>query len=149
MATATTPSINALLDKEAEAHAEIDGFVEDKEAAFSEGMYDLLLSANNRNISIWEAFGAHPELTLIEYGMVEIHSRGPQWNAEVSTMVAAARMQTWVNVFGVEYLALVERNAQTITAAANRLDNKGLREAAKLGIGKARFDGAKERRNAR
>ena len=140
--------IEQLLDLEADMQADIDGFVESKSDEFADRLRNLLLSANERNPSTWEAFDAHPTLTLIDYGLVEIHSRGPQWTAEVSTMVAAARAQAWIEVHGLEYLATINRHADEITAHARTMSTADLKAAAVQGVGKARYNGAIARKNS-
>jgi len=144
----TTQSINAFLDLEAAQSVEVDEFVETHQEDLNARVFDLLLSAANRNVTLWEAFGADPLLTIIDYGIgVDIYSRGPYWHAEIGTMYGAALAQAWTEVSGREYTDMLERHSEEIIAAVKRMSPADLRAAAKQGIGNARFNDAKARRS--
>ncbi len=140
----TSQHLNAL----ATVQADIEDFVDGISEAYGERYLTLLLDPNERNPHIWDAFESNVELSIIDYGGVEIRDRGPQWVAEVSTMAGAAEAQTQLEmgVFSPEYLALVDGNQRGVKKITDKMKSSDLKEAASIGVSRDDIDGVKNGR---
>ena len=141
-----TSRTNTFLDRAADAQADIEDMVEETGEEYGNRILTLMLDPEQRDAPLWELFEFPVELSLLDYGGVEIYDRGPQWVAEVSTMVGAARAQAWWEMFGVEFLEMSERNAAAIKRITDRMSRSELTEAAKIGVSKEAINGSKERK---
>jgi hypothetical protein len=138
--------IEQLLDLEADKQARIDDTTESGEADARAMMDDLMRSTANRDVELFEYFGADPELTLLDFEATDVHDRGPEWSAMFSAMWAAAHAQTWVQVYATEILGISEEEGMKIDEEAADMSTSQIRDAAKVGISDQRFKDAKRRR---
>ena len=141
-----TSRTKAFLDRAADAQADIEDMVEEYGEEYGNRILTLMLDPTQRDVPLWDLFEFPVELSLLDYAGVEIFDRGPQWVAEVSTMVGAARAQAWWEVFGVEFLEMSERSGAAIKRLTDRMSRAELVEAAKIGVGRESIDGSKERK---
>lgn len=138
--------IENILDMEAENQADIDDFADSKADEAYILMSSLLNSIDERDSEIYAHFEADPLSTIEDYQSMAIMERGLGWLVDMSAQFAAARMQTWIEVYGVEFLAMAEANGRKVEGISQSMSKGDLLKAGKIGVGKERFDNAKIKR---
>ena len=137
-----------LLDAEASAQADIDEHYEELQERAADRVDEILRDPGQRDPEIFELIGGSAEDPFESYFDVPLLERDLLWQGALSAMVVAARMQTWVELFGLNALALYQANGRKIDDIRKTMSQAEIREAALAGIGKARINGEKDRRRA-
>jgi N-methylhydantoinase A/oxoprolinase/acetone carboxylase beta subunit len=139
--------VEKLLDLEADKQARIDEATESGEADARAMMDDLMRYTANRDVELFEYFGADPGLTLLHFEATEMNDRGPGWSAMFSAMWAAASFQVWLEIYAMDMLAIAEEEGHEIDKVLKTMSKEQIQHAAKKGISKERFRRARERRS--
>lgn len=140
--------IEALLDEEARNQADIDELFDGKADDLETRIAELLTNVDGRNAEIFELIGADIQDTFQDYFDIPVLERDALWNLSLSALIGAASQQAWIELFGLDAIAMFEENGRKIDTVRQKLSDAELKEAARLGIGKARINGEKERRRS-
>ena len=135
-----------LLNAEARSQADIDEFHEARMDAAIQRIDEIVNDPGQRDVELFELFGAPVDDTPDDYIAIPVFERDAWWANSLSALMVAARMQTWIEMYGLDALEMFERNGEEINSLAREMDNSLVKEAAIKGIGKARINGEKERR---
>jgi len=138
--------IEELLDAEASAQADIDDQHEALQERAADRIDEILRFPEQRDPEIFELMGGSAEDMFEDYFEVPLLERDMLWQGALSAMVVAARMQTWIELFGLEALAMFHANGRKIDRIRKTMSKAEIKEAAFKGIGKARINGEKDRR---
>jgi hypothetical protein len=145
-----------LLNLLADQAVETDDIAERFEGQWSAEVFDLINNPEGRDLALWTI--AYAEL-LEPLGVVTLEEFLTATNYEYATqptspvrnlvwqaMVATARQQANMSVVR-DVLKSAERQADDVSDKVAGIDQGTLQEAAQEGIGNARFEAAKGRRN--
>lgn len=138
--------IEALLDLEAAAQADIDEFHDERQVQAAERIRNLLDFPEERDPRLFERLGASTEDSFADYFAIPYLERDPIWAASLSALTVAARMQAFIEYYGLEAIQMFQNNGRAINEFRKTMSKAELKEAALKGIGKARINGEKDRR---
>lgn len=140
--------IEKFLDKEAQKQADIDELHEEKVTLAVQRIDELLLDPRERDPEIFELLGAPIDETFDQYFDVPELERDLLWAASLSALATAARMQSWLELYGVEALAQFQQAGRDLDNLRKQMSHQELKKAALKGIGKARINGEKAKRKS-
>lgn len=145
-----------LLNLLADQAVETDEIAESFEGQWSADVFDLVNDPKGRDLALWTI--AYAEL-LEPLGVVTLEEfltatnydyalqpSSPVRNLVWQAMVTAARQQANMAIIR-DILRVAERQADDVSGKVAGIDKGTLQAAAQEGIGNARFNAAKERRN--
>jgi putative ribosome biogenesis GTPase RsgA len=140
--------IEQLLDAEADVQAQIEEMMEERADEANTQMLGLLLSVSDRDPDVYDRYTADSALAMSDYAAVPVLQRGLQWRDDVAAQFVAAKMQTWLEQYGLPLLEMIEGNGRTIDDIRKSMTKEQLIAAGRKGVGKDRYNGAKERRRS-
>lgn len=156
----TAAAAEKLFDAIADTAAAVDEIVEEMHGQYQNRVVELLDNPTQRDEILWldawedselEALGVLPDvflaLPLAALFDEPLNERGMEWQRIVATMIAAAKLQASLPVIR-RVLGTTEDATRQVQGAAQQMSPQELKQAAAIGPGRARFDGARERRRA-
>ncbi len=127
----------------AKHQAVIDKLVEDNADDVALIIRDVLYNTESHDVQLFESLGIDPETTIDDYSVVPIYERDLTWLGGLSALFYAAQLTAWLEVFGVEFLALVEATEKKKRRLASQMSVKELKTAGVEGVSKERLKGFK------
>lgn len=140
--------VDSLLDAQADKQAEIDEVTEERQERFRARYMELLWNVAERDHTLWSRFIEDTQITTADFEEVEPEDRDPEWSVSLAALWAAARQQAWLEIYGVDLIELAEKQGRKIEQNVNGMTREQLKTAAVQGIGKKRFQDARDRRAA-
>jgi len=131
------------LKVEEASQARLDIMDEQNQQAASDMLVDLYFDDDKRDFELFEMFGIDPSITMSDYSAFQVVERGPNWANGLSSMIAAARAQTWIKLYGADALSEFARMAIRIEEARKKMNLTELQEVAVQGISKKDISKAK------
>jgi|GEM_PF-3766840 len=139
--------VEKFLDAEADRQAELDELIEQNTDAAAKRMHELLLDTAERDAELFELYGAEPQLVVADLEAVPVVQRDVEWSSQFAAIYVAAKMQTWIEMYGREVLRISEDGGNRIKKYAGKLNVRELVDAGKTGIGKKRIGNARNKRS--
>lgn len=140
--------VDYLLDAQADKQALIDEVTEEKQEEFRARYMELLWNVAERDHILWSRFIEDTQITVADFEEVEVDDRDPEWSIALAALWAASRQQAWLEVYGIDLIELAEKEGRKIETSVNGMTREQLKTAAVQGIGKKRFQDARDRRAA-
>jgi hypothetical protein len=140
--------IETLLDEEADKQAEIDEVTQDGQNQFRSRYAELLNDVDERDPDLWALYVADITVTEQDYMLVPPLDRDHEWSNGFSAMLAAVFQQAWLEIHGLGFIEIAEKNGQKIDRQVNQMTRSQLKEAAIKGVRKQRFQDARDRRQS-
>lgn len=138
------PSIR---DTTADNFARQDQLSEDNKTDYQKRLYELLTTPSERDPETWESAGAPVGLNVESWNLVPFTHRTDEYNQMCQALFAAAMQQAREELVLRDMLVAADKGAKKLDTVTNQKSNQDIKQAAQEGIGKARFNAAKESRN--
>ena len=124
------------LKVEEASQARLDIMDEQNQAEAERKLRDLYMNDANRDEELFEMFGIDPTVTIEDYWAVPVDARDVNWANGLSSMMAASRVQTWIELYGADAISEFARMANEIEAARIGMNLSELESVALQGISK-------------
>lgn len=136
-------------DKIADGFAAVDELVEDAQSALKARMAGLIGSTDGRIEAIWADAGVPEGMTLKVVQGTPIPMRDEEWMKAVSSMMAAAKWQAFLEIMASETIKKIAKHTKRTKDAASNMTTEELKAAAQQGVTKEQFEAAKTKRKQR
>lgn len=133
-------------DKIADAHAAVEEVAENALDGFRSRMAELLGSYEGRMVELWSEVGVPEGFNLKQAHATAVPLRDEEWMLAMEAALSAAKRQAFYEMVFPEVAAKIAKHSGKIKAEAKSANLGELKAAAAEGVGKARFNEAKERR---
>jgi hypothetical protein len=130
-----------LLNQIAAAEAKLVELSEDFGPEIARRFVELLNEESERVAIIWEDGGCPLDITLDVLWKIPAHGQTQAWRQIGENLIACASIQADTEINSIAWLKGMEKHAKRHTEYSRRLNRGDVRSIAKVGPGKARFDG--------
>jgi hypothetical protein len=117
------------LDVVAEHYMELDNMIADNQEAYASRVGELLFNTSDRDEGIFEQLEVPVDIAVSDLENVQVYDRDLQWIKLFADILAACRMQAWVELFGYDMIALIEDGGKKINKTAKGMSKIDLKEA--------------------
>lgn len=139
-------TVERLLDQHADAFGDVDDVAESMQEKFSKRFQQLQNEPQERIPEIWDDGGCPIGVTMDGMDQVPQANRNDEWDKLVQALLACAKEQAWCEVISDPLLRTAEKHARRKEAIRKQMSASQIRQAAKTGPGKARFDSMRQAR---
>ena len=133
--------------------ATADDNVESKTSAWVDRTKDLMGDPGERNLGIWLACADAADLDESVVDLVSLDleavpptARDAVWRDTYATLVAASRLQAFIEILALDAVKMAHANAEEMPTLTD--DFEALREAARVGVSKSAVEARRQQRRA-
>lgn len=117
------------LDAVSEHYMEIDNLIADNQEAYAAMVNDLLSDASKRDSGIFEQLDVNIDIIISDLENVQVFDRDINWVKLFADILAACRMQAWVELMGYKVVELIETGGKNINNSAKGMTKEEFKES--------------------
>jgi hypothetical protein len=118
-----------LLDVVADHYIEIDKLISDNQEAYGLRVSELLVDSTQRDDGIFEQLDVPVDIIISDLENVQVFDRDINWVKLFADILAACRMQAWVELMGYKVVELIETGGKNINNSAKGMTKEEFKES--------------------